>query len=95
MNVYIALHKAIRENLFDLVGYKMAVYIVTKDLHNGQYETETLGNVNLKNKDSIMNFINHDVIGIRMLSIIISKKPLDYVPDYDKDMLMRLIEDEI
>lgn len=73
----------------------MAVYIVTKDLHNGQYETETLGNVNLKNKDSIMNFINHDVIGIRMLSIIISKKPLDYVPDYDKDMLMRLIEDEI
>lgn len=99
MNVYIALHKAIRENLFDLVGYKMAVYIVTKDLHNGQYETETLGNVNLKNKDSIMNFINqygnHDVIGIRMLGIIISKKPLDYVLDYDKDMLMRLIEDEI
>lgn len=95
MNVYIALHKAIRENLFDLVGYKMAVYIVTKDLHNGQYETETLGNVNLKNKDSIMNFINHDVIGIRMLGIIISKKPLDYVPDCDKDMLMRLIEDEI
>lgn len=99
MNVYATLHKAIRENLFDLVGYKMAVYIVTKDLHNGQYETETLGNVNLKNKDSVMNFINqygnHDVIGIRMLGITISKKPLDYVPDCDKDMLMRLIEDEI
>lgn len=93
MNVYATLHKAIKENLFDLTGYKMAVYIVTKDLHNGFYETETLGNVNLNNKDSILNFIaqygNHDVVGIRMLGITISEKPLDHVPSYDKEMLLR------
>ena len=96
MNIYATLHKAIKENLFELTRYKMAVYIVTKDLHNGFYETETLGNVNLKNKDSVMNFINqfgkHDVVGIRMLGITISQKPLDYVPSCDKEMLLGSIK---
>ena len=90
MNVYVALHKAIREHLYD---GKMAVYITTGD------KVTFLGNVNLNNRDSILNFVaqygDHEVIGIRMLGITISEKPLDYVPDYDKNMLMRLIEDEI
>lgn len=90
MNVYVALHKAIRENLYD---GKMAVYITTGD------KVTFLGNVNLKNRDSILNFVSqygdHEVVGIRMLGITISEKFLNYVPDYDKDMLMRLIEDEI
>lgn len=88
MNVYVALHKAIREHL-----YEMAVYITTGD------KVTFLGNVNLKNRDSILNFVSqygdHEVVGIRMLGITISEKFLNYVPDYDKDMLMRLIEDEI
>ena len=90
MNVYVALHKAIREHLYD---GKMAVYITTGD------KVTFLGNVNLKNRDSILNFVSqygdHEVVGIRMLGITISEKFLKYVPDYDKDMLMRLIEDEI
>lgn len=90
MNVYVALHKAIREHLYD---GKMAVYITTGD------KVTFLGNVNLKNRDSILNFVSqygdHEVVGIRMLGITISEKFLNYVPDYDKDMLMRLIEDEI
>lgn len=90
MNVYVVLHKAIRENLYD---GKMAVYITTGD------KVTFLGNVNLKNRDSILNFVSqygdHEVVGIRMLGITISEKFLNYVPDYDKDMLMRLIEDEI
>lgn len=85
MNVYATLHKAIKENLFDLVGHKIAVYA----------DDKLLGNVNLKNKDSVMNFINqygkHDVVGIRMIGITISEKPLDFVPDYDKDMLLRTL----
>lgn len=90
MNVYVALHKAIREHLYD---GKMAVYITTGD------KVTFLGNVNLKNRDSILNFVSqygdHEVVGVRMLGITISEKFLNYVPDYDKDMLMRLIEDEI
>lgn len=90
MNVYVALHKAIRDHLYD---GKMAVYIRTGD------KVTFLGNVNLNDKDSILNFVaqygDHEVVGIRMLGITISEKFLNYVPDYDKDMLMRLIENEI
>lgn len=90
MNVYVALHKAIREHLYD---NKMAVYITTGD------KVTFLGNVNLSNRDSILNFVSqygdHEVVGIRMLGITISEKFLNYVPNYDKDMLMRLIKDEI
>ena len=99
MNVYATLHKAIKENLFELTGYKMAVYIVTKDLHDGFYETETLGNVNLKSKDSILNFIDqygkHDVISICMLGITISEKPLAHVPSCDKEMLLGIIRTKL
>lgn len=90
MNVYVALHKAIREHLYD---GKMAVHITDGN------KVTFLGNVNLNDKDSILNFVSqygdHEVVGIRMLGITISEKFLNYVPDYDKDMLMRLIEDEI
>lgn len=90
MNTYVALHKAIREHLYD---GKMAVYITSGD------KVSFLGNVNLKNKDSILNFVSqygdHEVVGIRMLGITISNKFLDYVSTDDKDRLMRLIEDEI
>ena len=86
MNVYVALNKAIRDHLYD---GKMAVYITDGN------KVTFLGNVNLNDKDSILNFVSqygdHEVVGIRMLGITISKKPLDYVPDCDKDMLMRLI----
>lgn len=92
MNVYATLHKAIKENLFDR---KISVYIATKNLGNGHYDHKLLGNVNLKNKDSVLNFINqygkHDVVGIRMIGITISEKPLAHVPDYDKDMLLRAL----
>lgn len=85
MNVYATLHKAIKENMFGLVGNKIAVYT----------DNKLLGNVNLKNKDSVMNFINqygkHDVVGIRMQGITISQKPLDYVPSCDKEMLLRVL----
>lgn len=90
MNTYVTLHKAIREHLYD---GKMAVYITSGD------KVSFLGNVNLKNKDSILNFVSqygdHEVVGIRMLGITISNKFLDYVSTDDKDRLMRLIEDEI
>lgn len=86
MNVYAILYKAIKENMFDNI---MAVYVK---------EGETLnfyGNVDLKSKDSIINFIaqygNHDVVGIRMLGITISQEPLDYEPYHDRDMLFNLI----
>lgn len=85
MNVYATLHKAIKENLFDLAGHKIAVYT----------DNKLLGNVNLKNKDSVMNFINqygkHDVVGIRMQGITISEKPLAHVPACDKEMLLRTL----
>ena len=85
MNVYATLHKAIKENIFGLVGNKMAVYA----------DNKFLGNVNLKNKDSILNFIaqygNHDVVGIRMIGITISEKPLAHVPACDKEMLLRTL----
>ena len=86
MNVYATLHKAIKENLFDLVEHKIAVYA----------DNKLLGNVNLKNKDSVINFINqygeHDVVGIRMQGITISKKPLAHVPSCDKEMLLGSIK---
>lgn len=92
MNVYATLHKAIKENLFDR---KIAVYIATKNLGNGHYDRKLLGDVNLKNKDSVLNFINqygnYDVLGISMLGILISNKRLDIVPDCDKDMLLRVL----
>ena len=54
-----------------------------------------VGNVDLRSESSVLNFVkkygNHDILGIHMEGITISEKPLDCVPQCDKDMLSKVL----